>query len=367
MTHNEHSAMPRAVLIMAGGKGERFWPLGRADLPKQFLRIGSDETLIGSTISRLTGLVAPKDIFIVTGARYRKQFETIMPDFPQENIIYEPEGRDTLPAIAYASTVIEKRLGGCVIAVLAADHVITDREKYQGVMRTAYAMAEHDREALITIGIVPVRPDTNYGYVHAGARVNGTAVPAYAVSAFKEKPDKATAERFLADGGYYWNSGMFVWHTDALFHAIETHAPDIHTECIAAMAALTANDSRAAEAAFLRMRKVSVDFGIMEHAGRVFCVAGDFGWDDVGSFSAYERLYPRDDRGNTLVGNSAAVNASNAIVINDSDTLAVVAGIDDVVVVRTADALLVCRKGDDAAVKAALKELRENSRNARFL
>ncbi|MEK6793824.1 MAG: sugar phosphate nucleotidyltransferase [Spirochaetota bacterium] len=359
--------MKRAVLIMAGGKGERFWPLGRVNLPKQFLRIGGSETLIGSTISRMLDLVDRENMFIVTGARYRKEFELHMPDFLAANIIYEPEGRDTLPAVAYASAIIKERLGECVIAVLAADHIVGDLSKFHAVMRTAYDQAEHDEHALITIGISPVRPDTNYGYVHVGKAVESSDVKTFSVLAFKEKPDKRTAERFLSVGDYYWNSGMFVWRTDALFSAIEKNAADIHTERTAVSRALAAGDAAAAEAAFLRMRKVSVDFGIMEGAKRVLCVTGSFGWDDVGSFSAYERIYPRDEKGNTLVGKSVAVNAANSIVINNSDTLAVIAGVEDIVVVRTEDALLVCRKGDDAAVKDALKKLRDASGYERFL
>lgn len=359
--------MKTATLIMAGGKGERFWPLGRQDLPKQFLTVSGEKSLIEATIDRMKRVSAPEDIFIITGARWESHFKKHLPSFPSENIIYEPEGRDTAAAVAYGTVVIEERVGECVTVVTPADHIIQDEARFADTLVRASTIAAAS-ETLVILGITPTRAETGYGYVHAGEVVsNENTITAYNVLSFREKPNEATARAFLAEGGYFWNSGMFIWQTRSIKRAMETYAHDIFEQGETIRRHMRTGDTAALHEAFLAMRKVPVDIGVMEKAERITCIEGTFGWDDVGSFTALERSNAHDERGNTCIGTTLALDADNCILMCDDDTLVTAVGVKDLVIIKAKDAVLVYPKGEDGAIKHVVKHLREHDEASRYL
>ena len=351
--------MKITAVIMAGGRGERFWPKSRNNRPKQFLSLTSDgETMIQKTVKRLSPLVSAEDIFIVTNAAYADLVNDQLPDVPRENILCEPCARNTAPCIAFAATIIQKKYGDAMMLVLPSDHLIGYENIYIKTLQTAIRTAEEGNN-LVTIGITPAYPETGYGYINFGKE----AGDAYEVERFVEKPDLPTAKKYLASGKYLWNSGMFVWKASAIMYNMKQFMPEIHD------GAVRIGDSYGTDSydetlikEFTAFTSESVDFGIMEKASDIYTIPGSFGWDDVGSWLAVERINETDDKKNYFDGDVIAVDSERTTVCGGKRLVAAI-GTRDIVIVDTDDVLLVCSKNNTQDVKKVIAQLKEHGRN----
>ena len=351
--------MKITAVIMAGGRGERFWPKSRNNRPKQFLSLTSDgETMIQKTVKRLSPLVSAEDIFIVTNAAYADLVNDQLPDVPRENILCEPCARNTAPCIAFAAAIIQKKYGDAMMLVLPSDHLIGYENIYIKTLQTAIRTAEEGNN-LVTIGITPAYPETGYGYINFGKE----AGDAYEVERFVEKPDLPTAKKYLASGKYLWNSGMFVWKASAIMYNMKQFMPEIHD------GAVRIGDSYGTDSyeetlikEFTAFTSESVDFGIMEKASDIYTITGSFGWDDVGSWLAVERINETDDKKNYFDGDVIAVDSERTTVCGGKRLVAAI-GTRDIVIVDTDDVLLVCSKNNTQDVKKVIAQLKEHGRN----
>ena len=351
--------MKITAVIMAGGRGERFWPKSRNNRPKQFLSLTSDgETMIQKTVKRLSPLVSAEDIFIVTNAAYADLVNDQLPDVPRENILCEPCARNTAPCIAFAAAIIQKKYGDAMMLVLPSDHLIGYENIYIKTLQTAIRTAEEGNN-LVTIGITPAYPETGYGYINFGKE----AGDAYEVERFVEKPDLPTAKKYLASGKYLWNSGMFVWKASAIMYNMKQFMPEIHD------GAVRIGDSYGTDSyeetlikEFTAFTSESVDFGIMEKASDIYTIPGSFGWDDVGSWLAVERINETDDKKNYFDGDVIAVDSERTTVCGGMRLVAAI-GTRDIVIVDTDDVLLVCSKNNTQDVKKVIAQLKEHGRN----
>jgi mannose-1-phosphate guanylyltransferase len=350
--------MPYAV-IMAGGRGERFWPKSRQGLPKQFLRLLGDRTMLQTTVDRLQRLVEPEQIYIVTGKVYYDLVLDQVPEVPAENLILEPVGRDTAAAIGLSALAISRRDPNGVMIVLPADHYIADEEHFCEVLRSAVAAAAPG-SALVTLGITPNRPETGFGYIARGQLhdiIEGN--PVYAVDRFTEKPDYQRALEYLASGNYYWNSGIFVWRADLIIDEIERRLPELHTGLLQIAGAFGAEDyDSTLLKIFTDLPKISIDYGVLEKAGNVLVLPGNFGWDDVGSWTALESYKEKDAQGNYLEGRGVLVDTNNTLVFA-SDKVVVTLGVEDLIVVEERDSILICHKEHAQEIKKVISALQK--------
>lgn len=352
--------MRTTVLIMAGGRGERFWPVSRTRCPKQFLSLTDDgETMIQKTVRRLHGIAAPEDIFIVTNASYLPLIYEQLPELPQENILAEPCARNTAACIALAAGIIRRSRGDAVMLVLPADHLIRKEQNFREALCRGTAAAEDG--ALVTLGIRPDYPETGYGYLRCEPADPATGI--CHVERFLEKPDLPTARRCLAEG-WLWNSGMFLWKASAIQAALRQYLPVLYQALLPAADAWgTPAFDALLEEIYPALPSVSVDTGILEQAGSLCAVPCDPGWDDVGSWRALDRIGAADRVGNVLSGDVVTVDSSGCTV-SGSERLIAVLGLQEVVIVDTPDALLVCSKNSTQDIKKLLSALRMQHRES---
>lgn len=350
--------MKTTAVIMAGGRGERFWPKSRNSCPKQFLSLTSDgETMIQKTVRRLSPLVEAEDIFIVTNSSYIGLVKEQLPQIPEENILAEPCARNTAPCIAFAAAVIEKKYGDAVMLVLPSDHLISYEKIYISTLRKAISVAEEGSN-LVTIGITPTYPETGYGYICFGDEAGS----AFAVERFVEKPDLATAKSYLASGNYLWNSGMFVWKTSSILGNLLTLMPEVYEGAVRIGESFgTESFGEVLVKEFTAFPSESIDFGVMEKAENIYTIPGSFGWDDVGSWLAIERINQTDDLKNYFSGDVVAVDSKRTTVCGGKRLIAAI-GTRDVIIVDTDDVLLVCSKNNTQDVKKAIAQLKEQGR-----
>lgn len=343
---------------MAGGRGERFWPKSRNSCPKQFLSLTSDgETMIQKTVNRLRPLVDAKDIFIVTNAAYIGLVKDQLPDVPAENILAEPCARNTAPCIAFAAAVIGRKYDDAIMLVLPSDHLIGYENIYIKTLKKAVAVAEQGKN-LVTVGITPTYPETGYGYINFGEEKGD----AYQVERFVEKPDLPTAKKYLSSGKYLWNSGMFVWKISSIMANMKEFMPDVAEGAGRIAASFGSPDfEEVLVREFTAFPSESVDFGIMEKASDIYTLPGSFGWDDVGSWLAVERINETDENKNFISGDVIAVDAERTTVCGGKRLIAAI-GTEDLIIVDTDDVLLVCSKNNTQDVKKVIAQLKENGR-----
>jgi len=349
-------------VIMAGGKGSRFWPRSRAALPKQLLDIVSDRTLIQQTVERVAGLVPFEQVIIVTGREHAEAIYQQLPEIPRENILIEPIGRNTAPCICLAALWVEKKEPGATMAVLPADHYIGIPQAFCRCLESA-AEAVRQLDALVTIGIKPRSPETGYGYIQCG-KETGTykGQAAYRVQQFHEKPSLEKARGFLAQENFLWNSGMFIWKAATILAEIKTCLPQMYAALAGVAPQLgTAQAQQAIDAAYQNIEGISIDYGVMEKSSRVAILKGDFGWSDVGSWSAMYDISEKDAQENVLRGDVIAVDARGSLVYSPRKLTAIV-GLDNVVIVETEDALLVCAKDKAQDVKKVVDILEQQEK-----
>lgn len=349
--------LPLVALIMAGGRGERFWPKSRFSRPKQFLNILGEKSMLQMTVERIGELVPPERVFIATGADYYNLTREQLPMLPIENVIVEPVGRDTAPCIGLATLYIERRYPESVILVLPADHLILNGGVYLDCLSAA-ANAALEEEAIVTLGIKPDRPETGYGYIHVG---DLSSKGIYKAKGFKEKPDRDRAENYLATGEYLWNSGMFIWRLDTIKKLIARYMPEIHKrlDCIRKSIGTT-REKEVLEKEFSCMPKISIDYGVLEKAEKVYVIPGNFGWDDVGGWPALTRLLKTDYRGNLLNCRHVGIDTSNCVIEGNGKLVATI-GVKDIIVVATDDVILVCSKERTDDLKNIMKILKDKN------
>ncbi len=348
--------MKKTALIMAGGRGERFWPKSRQNLPKQFLSLTDDgKTMIQLTVERILPLVKMEDIFIVTNRNYKPLVQLQLPELPEENILCEPVGKNTAPCIGLGAVHMAKKYGDAIMLTLPSDHLVKYNSIFLNTLNQACDVANQGNN-LVTLGITPDAPETGYGYIKFDLdRPLGSA---YAVERFVEKPDLATAKSYLASEQYLWNSGMFVWKLSTILHNLEEYLPDIYSGlCRIAESIGKTNEADVLDKEFISFKAESIDYGVMEKAKNIYILPGSFGWDDVGSWLAVGRIKKSNEFGNVIDGNVVAVDTENCI-IQGADKLIATVGLEDMIIVDTNDALLVCEKQRAGEIKKVLENLR---------
>ena len=353
--------MTTTALIMAGGRGERFWPKSRKNLPKQFLSLTDDgKTMIQLTVERILPLVKLEDIFIATNKAYRELVLEQIPGLPEENILCEPIGRNTAPCIGLGAIHIAQKYDDAIMFVLPSDHLIKFTNMFLKTLETGADVAENNTN-LVTIGITPDYPETGYGYIKFDPR--RTEGQAYAVERFVEKPSLEVAKEYLSTEEYLWNSGMFIWKVSSILKNMQKFMPDTYESLIKIKEAIgTPQQDSILEKEFHNMQSQSIDYGIMEKADNIYILPGTFGWDDVGSWLAVERIKKTNEFGNAVAGNIITVNTHNCITQGDKKLIAIV-GMEDTIVVDTKDATLICAKDSAGDIKKVTENLKICNRN----
>jgi mannose-1-phosphate guanylyltransferase len=333
---------------MAGGSGTRFWPRSRRLVPKQLLPVLGSRSLLQETVARLRAVVPLSQILIVTHRDHAAAVMRQLPEVPRHNVLREPIARNTAPCLALAALEIERRAAGATFVTVPADHAIANARAFRATVLEALAWASAKRVA-VTIGVRPTSPEIGYGYIELGAPVGGRTAR---VRQFVEKPNAARARRFVASGRYLWNSGMFAWRTTTLLALMDEHLPDVVGPLRAAMAQSGGRRAAAVTRAYARLPSVSVDYGVMERARDVLVVAATFAWSDVGSWAALAALDGADASRHVV-----PVDAARPVVFGNGRLVAVV-GLDDVIVVDTPDAVLVCHRERAQDVRRVVDELK---------
>ena len=351
--------MKAVAVIMAGGKGERFWPRSRRNMPKQFLSLTDDgKTMIQLTVERIEPLVEIEDVFVVTNKDYKDLVKEQLPNLPEENIILEPMAKNTAPCIGLASMYIRKKYKDAVMVVLPSDHLIKFNGMFINILKDAIEIAEENKN-MVTIGITPNYPETGYGYINFGEEKEDTRNNnVYKVECFVEKPNIEKAKEYLLSGKYLWNSGMFVWKASTILEQFETLLPSTYTGILKIEETLGTEDAeRVLESEFQKFKSESIDYGIMEKANDIYTIPGNFGWDDVGSWLALERFNRTNENGNVVSGNVINIDTKNSIIQGSNKLIATV-GVDNLIVVDTEDALLICKKDNAQDIKRVLENLK---------
>jgi mannose-1-phosphate guanylyltransferase/mannose-6-phosphate isomerase len=344
------------AVILAGGSGSRLWPMSRQNLPKQFLALGGEATLLQTTIDRLSPTIQAKDVLIVTQEAHAKgeAYHALLP----YQSLFEPIGRNTAPAIALAAAYLTANGADPIMVVLPADHIIKEEVQFRAHLDTAIKAAESGK--LVTFGIQPTRPDTGFGYIKTKSSANATQSVVLDVERFTEKPDLTTAEGFLKEGSYYWNSGMFVWRASVILAEIKQHLPGVYqvVQTILTESKAGSGFQQAVEKHFASMPSISIDYGVLEKSNRVSLIPCDIGWNDVGSWQAVHEISAHDEQGNALQGNVIAVGCKNSLIRSEKRLVAAI-GVEDLCIIETADAILVSKSDQSQRVREVVDVLQK--------
>lgn len=353
--------MKKTALIMAGGRGERFWPRSRRDLPKQFLSLTEDgKTMIQLTVERILPIVDIKDIYISTNKEYKGLVLSQLKDLPEENIICEPISKNTAPCIGLGAIHISNKYEDAIMIVLPSDHLIKYNGMFLNVLKDASEIAEHD-DNLVTIGITPDYPETGYGYIKFNSQItNGRAFP---VDRFVEKPNLELAKEYIASEDYLWNSGMFVWKLSSILKNFKQYLGETYQSLIELKKVIGTDEYETfLKKTFQSFKPESIDYAIMEKANHIFILPGMFGWDDVGSWLAVERIKKSNEFGNIVNGNIITIDTHNCIIEGTRKLIATV-GTEDLIIIDTDDATLICDKNHASDIKKVLENLKICNRN----
>jgi mannose-1-phosphate guanylyltransferase len=360
----------RFVIIMAGGRGERFWPVSREKTPKQLITLLGNKSFLQQTVERVLPLVPLKNILIITNAVQAPEVRKQLPKLPKENVIAEPVGRDTTAAVTLGAAIVGQRNVNAVMAVLAADHVIPEEKKFQQVLADSFDLAGRG-QVIITIGIKPTEPATGYGYIRVGNELPPPAgVKKYKTTFFKaeefvEKPYFEKAQEYVNSGNYRWNAGMFVWSFVTITQGLEKHQPEMAAACHRWFEAAKnpAKLEKVLAKEYPEIKKISIDFALMEKAQNVVAADGAFEWDDLGSWTALARHIKADPEGNCAVADFIHVDAARNIIFDartKNRTPIAVVGLRDSILVQTDDAVLLAHKSQSQKVKEMVKKLAES-------
>jgi len=351
------------ALILAGGVGTRLWPRSRRNRPKQLLDIASEHTMLQETFIRIEPLIPAENVYVVTNRDYVSEIHRQLPQVPAENVLGEPAGRNTAPAIGLGMVHIQQREPSAVVATLSADHVIQDREEFINVLRAAAVVAKEGY--LVTIGIEPSSPQTGYGYIELGPELTTVGRHRiHKVQRFTEKPDRQLAERFVADGKHLWNAGMFVWRADKVLASIEQYLPALHKALMNVKASIgTPKEEQVLEGIWRSVQNISIDVGVLERADNVVVIPADIRWSDVGTWASLADILTLDKEGNVVLGTEHVGVDTTDSLIYGRDRLIATVGLRDMIIVDTADALLVCPKDRAQEVKDLVDKLKSSHRH----
>ena len=353
----------RFVAIMAGGVGSRFWPSSTEDRPKQFLDIlGVGKSLIQLTYERFLPIIPKERILVVTNERYRSITQEHLPDLPPENILCEPSRNNTGPCVAYTAYHLRARNKDAIFVTASSDHVILKEADFCKDVIQAFDFVE-SQGSIITLGIKPTRPTTGYGYIETKCKCEGEktdfSVGVCSVESFKEKPDRATAEKYLADGHYLWNAGIFVWKADMLLNEFKKHCPGI-TDVLGRDVEKfgTGSEQEYINKVYPETPSISVDYAILENSDEVFTISSDIGWSDLGTWNSLHSFLDKDENSTVTLGrNTYLSETSGSLISSDSQKLVVIKGLKDYIVVDEADALLIYPREDEQEIKKVISEI----------
>lgn len=348
------------AVIMAGGVGSRFWPRSKERKPKQLIRIFGDNTMIQDTVKRMEGLVAPKNIFVITNKVQKPRVIEQLPQLPQENIVDEPFGKNTAACIGLASVLIKAKNNEAVVVTLPSDHLIKDDEEFRKCLKNAAEFA-YNSKGLVTIGITPNRPETGYGYIQFDEKeISGNI---YKVLTFAEKPNLATARRFIESGDFLWNAGIFIWRVDTILEEIKNFLPDLHEGLLEIESAIgTADFEKQLVNVYGQLKSISIDYGVMEKAQNVYLTKADFYWNDVGSWEAVYEVAEKDEEGNALIGDVYTEKTFGSYVFSPKKFVATI-GVENLIIIDTHEALLVCNRDNAQEVRQIVEYLKMNKRS----
>lgn len=348
------------ILIMSGGKGERFWPKSNAEKPKQFLHIvDKDRTMIQLTVDRAKKICKPEDIFVITGERYEKITRDQLPEIPKSNILIEPEGRDTAACIGFSMLkIMERDDSEKPVVILAADHDINPPGKFAKTIKYGARLAR-EKDLIVTIGVKPTRPETGYGYLKVGKKLNN--INAHYVDRFLEKPNLSLAIQYFESGKYLWNAGIFIVKPQIMLEEIKEYMPDLYKSLIEIQE--NKKDRKLVNKIYSKIEKISIDFGVMERTHKIVTVDAEFDWDDVGNWLALERISDKDDLDNILVGDILTFDSKRNIVYNDlSDETLVTFGIKNLVIINSNKKIFIFPKDRIHEVKKIIKRVKKHKK-----
>ena len=353
-----------SIVIMAGGKGERFWPKSRVNMPKQFLSLTDDgKSMIQHTVERVKKLVDIENVYVVTNEMYKNLVLEHVPDIPDENIIIEPVAKNTAPCIVLAAMNIAKKDINSKMIILPSDHLIKFNEIFIDTLKTTLNVVEKG-DNLVTIGITPNYPETGYGYINFTKGENfKDSANVYEVLRFVEKPNLEKAKEYLTSGQYLWNSGMFVWKASTILKNFKEYLPEIYEGLQKIGESINTEEyEEVLRKEFPNLPSESIDYGIMEKAKNIYVIPGNFGWDDVGSWLSLERINKTNQDGNVISGNVISIKTKNSIIQGNEKLIATI-GLEDIVIVDTEDVTLICHKNNSQEVKEIINNLRICNRN----
>lgn len=342
----------KCALIMAGGKGTRFWPVSTEEKPKQFLNLLGDKSMLQMTVDRLKGYIDIEKIFICTSKNYVELVKKQLPNINDANIIVEPFGMNTAPCIALSSMIINKYYPDCNILVLPADHLVSKEKEFINVIEKASNYLVENRESIITFGIRPNRPETGYGYIEISEKSYQGICKAIK---FVEKPNYENALKYLLSGSYLWNSGIFMWNSRYIIDIIREFLPNTYNALKGVDSCRYEDLQLIIDANYHKTDSISIDYGVMEKAESIYVIPCEFGWDDVGSWNSLERYAEKDKNGNVFIANGVTYNSSNNIILSRKPI--VVNGIEDIIVVETEDYIMISSKSKEQEIKQAKAEL----------
>ncbi|MBU5592485.1 mannose-1-phosphate guanylyltransferase [Clostridium sp. MSJ-4] len=338
------------ALIMAGGKGERFWPMSTDEMPKQFLSLIDEESMIQSTVRRLEPMIPLERVFIVTAENYVDLVKEHIPNIPDRNIIVEPVGKNTAPCVALSAFIIEKYYKDATIAVLPSDHLIGEEKEFLNTLKAAESFIENNEKAILTLGMKPDRPETGYGYIKfKGIKESIDKYEIREVEKFVEKPHIEKAKEYLESGSYLWNAGIFIWKTRNILSLTEKYLTNTYE--LLKEVAITKEESMEEKLKenYVKVDSISIDYGIMEKADSIYVIPASFGWDDVGSWNSVARYKDKDQDGNVLEGEVVCLKSKNNIINTCKKTF--VMGVSDLVVIETENEIMILHKDEAASIR----------------
>ena len=329
------------ALIMAGGKGTRFWPLSTEDKPKQFLKLIGDKTMIQMTVERILPIIPMDRIYICTGERYVDLIKEQVPNLSVENIIIEPEGRNTAPCITLSSLVIKRKYKDATMVVLPSDHLIENEDKFRDIILKANKYLDTNNKAIVTLGMSPTRPETAYGYIKYH---NNTNMEMLKVDRFVEKPDKETAEKYLKEGNYLWNGGMFLWKVNTILSEVKKYIPNTYEVLSEIENVSDENLQEVINSNYSKTDEISIDYAVLEKSNDIYVVKSDIGWDDIGTWMAMERYREKDNYENIYDENTISIDSRNSLVIGNSDKQVIMIGVDNIATIVSDDGIYIVKK-----------------------
>lgn len=342
------------LVIMAGGVGSRFWPMSTPECPKQFIDVmGCGRTFIQLTFDRFKGVVAPENVWVVTSKHYAGIVREQLPEVPDSNILLEPCRRNTAPCIAYVSWRIKKKNPKANLVITPSDHMVTDQEEFRRVISSALDFTA-ETDAIVTLGMHPTRPETGYGYIQADLSTPSSRVKSiYRVDQFREKPDLATAEQYIRQAEYFWNSGIFVWNVETIVQALRYYEPEVSQMFEGLLPYYgTDKEQEMIDQTYPQCKSISIDYAVMEKAEEIYVYPADFGWSDVGTWGSLMTLANKDEAGNAKIGPRVELyDSKNCIIHTTEERRVVVQGLDGYIVAEKGDTLLICKLSEEQRIK----------------